>query len=300
MIETTWRGAWEMRADCLGQAIAAPMISPAARWCLVTLGSAGYEQQIHELFLTLEKYAKFPNIQKVVFNVGNAPGIFDVAARHGALAIPTTPTRRITPAIKGLLYSAAQFIESDYYLCCDADVYFVQSLDQLTEQVERNPRRLFAARAAQTHAASNPQNVTVTAMLYYAATVAQARELHAATSAKPFLHLNSGVFAASREQMLKLDSTMREIAPTGLRWLERANVGQADELLFSIAIARAGNLSELGKVFNLQLYAEDTCPEWLNDELVFHHDSDRAKILHFAAAEGRAKYPHYRELLSIS
>jgi hypothetical protein len=297
---TPWLSQPALKTDCLAQSTARPTPRHLGRWAVLTLGSEGFEQQIHELFETLELFGRFPAARRVVFNIGNAQSIYDVAAHHGALCIPVQPLAGVTPAIKALLYSSAQYINVDFYACFDSDCYIVQPLDQLTAPVERRPDKLFAVRAAQTQPPRTFHSFELTARTYYNASAADVRRLNQNQSVPQFLHLNAGMFAASRQKMLDLHQTIEAMQPAALEWINTRKSRAADELIFSLAIAKMRSLSELDKVFNLQLYADDTQAELIDHEIVFHHGSDRAKILHFAAPEGRAKYPRYRKLLSIS
>jgi hypothetical protein len=293
--------------DCLGRSTITKSTHHLGRLVIATIASPGYEQQIHEFFTTLSRYANVGAACRVVLAVDATPTLIEVCAMHGALAIPVQSTRPVDASIKAALYSIARAVRADFYLCCDSDVYFVDDLRPLIHQVESAPGWIHAARSARQPGADAPHSFITTAQQHYGATLPQALDLCSHEAPADFLRLNSGIFAASAPTMMRLDAALRNIGTPGHEWLDSKTSPAADELLFSLAVARLGGALEISKKWNLQMHAENTFPvvdeihsRGNHKHIIFHHADQRAAILHFSAREGRARLPAFRELLELS
>jgi hypothetical protein len=292
--------------DCLSRSTITRCTHHLGRLVVATIASPGYEQQIADFFTTLSRYGNVGTAARVVLVVDATPELHQVCAAHGAIALPVASLRPVDASIKAALYSIPRAVRADAYLCCDSDILVVDDLRPLIHQVESAPGFIHAARSARQPGADAPHSFISTAMQHYGATLPAALELCSHEAPTNFMRLNSGIFAATAPTMMRLDQSLRNIGAPGQEWLESKTSPAADELLFSLAVARLGGAVEISKRWNLQLHTEDVFP--VEDEIhsrgnhkhvLFHHADERAAILHFCAREGRARLPEFRALLEL-
>jgi hypothetical protein len=299
--------AAQMVEDCLKRSWLTNVQNHVGKWCIATIASPGYEQQVDDLFTTISRYGEAGHAQKVLLVVDGTRSTYRLAAKHGALAIPVESTRHVDASIKAALYSIADSVKADFYLCLDSDLLAVSSLQPLMRLTEKHRGHILAARSAATVEGDKPHDFYFVAQNYYNATQRDADLLCQRRKVPNFLRLNSGVFAADAVTMKMLDIVMTNKRPQFLPWLESGRSRAADELCFSLAVAELGGALEISKRWNLQLYAHDVYPverfEHARGNHVhynFHHNAETVALLHFAAAEGRAKLPKFRELLNLN
>jgi hypothetical protein len=298
--------AAQMVECCLKRSFISKCERHIGKWCIATIASPGYEKQVDDLFTTIRRYGEVFNTQLVLLVVNGTAATYRLAAKHGALAIPIESTKTVDASIKSALYSIADAVKADYYLCLDSDLLVVESIQPLLRLTEAKKGHILAARSAANVQPDEPRDFFSTAQNYYNASYIDAGRLCHWQQPAHFLRLNSGVFAADRLTMLKLDATLTRMRPQILRWINAGKSRAADELAFSLAVAAMGGAVEIGAKWNLQLYAEDAHAEEIfhhsggnHVHYNFWHDSETVALLHFAAKEGREKLPKFRELLKL-
>lgn len=288
--------------DCLGRARFTRVRAATASLVVATIASAGYEQQIDDLLTTLELFAPLADVLPVVLvaetELGSGRGLYEVAARHGALAVPCFASCQIDASIKALLYSIARIVPASKYLCLDSDVFVLDDLKELRAAIDDNPNRILAAMSSSTTDDDQPRSLRYVATRYYSASADQAAALERYNS-KYFLRLNSGVYAGDRAALLSLDAQLRKMQPGALPFINSGTSRVADELVFSLAVGKIGGVVELDKWHNLQMYAEDAAPVATRSGYQAWHGDQRVKFLHFAAQEGRAKLAKWREVFNL-
>jgi hypothetical protein len=222
------------------------------------------------------------------------------------VAVPLRAVRDVNASIKAALYSIARIAPAANYLCFDSDIFIVEDLRPLMATIEAQPQKIHAALSAATTANDQPNDYFHTARHYYNASQSDAEALLGAQRTEHFARLNSGVFGGSALSLFALDVTLRNHAHQVAAWINTQKSRAADELAFSLAVARLRGVAELPQKWNLQLYAQNVAPidtehhtggNWPRFE--FWHADERAAVLHFAAKQGREKLPFFRGLLAL-
>lgn len=285
-------------SDALGRVRwAGAHVSGRAKWCIATIASAGYGAQLDDLFVTLRKFGNVGDAQLAVMVVGRAPDVLQVCAKHDAAVVHCSAVAPVGVSTKAALYSIAQVLTADYYLCFDTDILCVDKLDELRAQIENARGCVVAAMSyPSTGAEDRPRDLEYVTRNYYWGTPQDARWLNGGSSVcSGFLRLNAGVFGGDRAAMLMLDSELYMMSARAQAWIASGICYAADELVFSVAVAHIGGVSECDTRYNWLMYAQDARAR--NDG--FWSDEKRIALLHFAAPQGKAKLPHYRIMLGL-
>ncbi len=292
--------------DCLARSEAVPVEKRFPKWIIATIASPGFESQLDDFLTTLRRYGEINHAQTVVLCVDASPDLYEIAAKHGALAVPIRAIGAIDASIKAALYSIARIVKADFYLCFDTDVFVVEDLRPLLQRIEAQPYSIHAAQSAATVQPDKPHNFIHAATRYYSAEIPEALDLQGNAPPLNFTRLNSGVFGGHQRALFCLDIAIRNHAAAAHAWINRKRSRAADELVFSLAVARLGGVAELSQVWNRQLYADDVHAEIVelhhagnHIHARFWHGSEPQTVLHFAGELGRAKMPFIRELLEL-
>jgi hypothetical protein len=293
-------------ADCLNRTRGVQIRRHLGRWAVVTIASPGFESQANDFFTTLERYGEVREMQRVLLCVEMTADLVAVAAAHGALAVPLRAVGDVDASIKAAIYSAGRLLWADHFLCFDSDVFVVEDLRPLLRKVEQAPKMIHAALSATATPEDDPTDFILTAQRYYKATSKDAISLLDGSPPQNFNRLNSGVVAGGKLAFIALDLKMRDSAEATNAWIQAKRSPAADELAFSLAVARLGGAQIIDERWNLQLYAKDVFPLDLDHHaggnwphFDFWHGDERAAVLHFAAKQGREKLPHFRQLLAL-
>ena len=110
-------------------------LAPAAR-CIATVGSAGFERWVDDLLGSVRTFAGCPDAHLVVFALGDAPALEEVAGQHGATIVRCRPRRPPNPTSKSVLYAVANVIPADRFICLDADMLVLRRLDTLFAAID--------------------------------------------------------------------------------------------------------------------------------------------------------------------
>jgi hypothetical protein len=267
-----------LRAD-----ITVPEGLPPAERCIATVGSAGFEQWVDDLLGSVRTFGGCPDAHLVVFALGDAPALDEVARRHGATTIRCRPRAPLGPASKSVLYSVASVIPAERFICLDADMLVLGRLDILFAAVEACPpgailvcgegndhgiRDLAAALDITYGGGPNPSFFTRESDL-----------------GKYPLVVNDGLLAGSWGAFTALDVELRHL-PGVIRWVdERADNRWRNQFAVNVALARMAAAVELDPTWNVQLHVQDV---QLDGERVRWRGRN-VRVLHFS---GNAKHRH--------
>lgn len=220
--------------------------------CICTVISPGYEMMLEALLSTLACYGESLETHVVVFAVD---GSYDAMAyRQDITCVRCRSVERLSPAVKGVLYSATEFIQARQIVALEADMLVVGSLQPLWALMEvTRPDRLLGARITP---ARRRDRVMLAANL---------RRMNAGVGDMKFLTdeagfdapfwFNGGVIAGGHAAFACLHAQMRRLAPYSILWMEGGSaVSFTDEFLMNLCIGLLNNAVELEETFNQQFY----------------------------------------------
>ena len=119
--------------------IAVPVPLPEAELCIVTVGSVGFEQWIDDLFGSICTNAQCPDALLAIVSIGDSTEIRDIAKKYRAVVIPCQPRRDVNLAVKSVMYAAGRVIKADKFVCLDADMLVLDSLQPIVAAIDASP-----------------------------------------------------------------------------------------------------------------------------------------------------------------
>lgn len=185
--------------------------------------------------------------------------------KYGAIGVPFRRLRGIPNAandwfVKGLLYSVAEFVNAERYICLDCDTLILDSLAGLWPALDvlGDSNLLFAFDG--NGVGLQGSDLRLLRLVDYVSGLYGGQpedlawlrpEAHAAKDYR--LLLNSGVFAGRSSSLKRLSQTLRRMMPLAWEWLSAAPASPREQLLVNLAVADGTGL-ELDGTYNVQLH----------------------------------------------
>jgi lipopolysaccharide biosynthesis glycosyltransferase len=265
-----------------------------AKYCFATVASRGYAQMLNNLLTSLHRTTCIQDMMVVVFNLDSDAECNQIAQKFDACIVSgelLTPTPG--KAAKAVMYSIARMIDAQIFVCLDVDTLIISDLKHLFDAIEVcGSNSILVAREALFRQTAI-REVTLSHML-----PALYRDLPSAfnlfldspqSERKYALVINDGVFAGSRQALLKIDSLLRTWSKAH-EWVFEWGDTFRNQFVFNLALAHLQCGVELNERYNLQLQFEDVTWTSINGRPIPLWQGESAHILHFNGPEGRRKY----------
>ncbi len=241
---------WEL--DCL-ERMEVEVPDPPIRCerCICTVVSPGYEAMTEVMLDTLACNGQSPEARVVLFTVDDS--YHTLAHRTDITRIRCRSLERLSPAVKGALYSASRFVKAGKILTLEADMLVVDSLQPLWALLDVVcPTVLLGSRPGQAQKRFKMLSHMTNTMK------AKRSDMEFITGLVDFdspFWFNGGVIAGAQEAFMRLDAEMRRLAPYSILWMEGGSpVAFTDEYLMNLCISLMNNSAELAGTFNQQFY----------------------------------------------
>ena len=284
--------------DCLGRSvIRVPEPRPAGATCIATVASAGYDAFLDHFLGSLRRHGECPDATVVVFVVGGDRRCAEVAHKHGALQIDCVPLTRINTAVKSVLYSIAEILQAERYLCIDADMLVLESLRPVFDALDELPDDAILCCAE----GDRPYHRDLAHALIgiYHGQSSDFELLGGGSNGEEDygLVVNEGLFAGKRRAMQGLAETMRAM-PNASAWIDARNDNWwRSQFVFNLALARRKCGVQLDPAYNVQLHVQDIEVRAIAaDRVRAYSRGQPVRVLHFNGS-GRAKLESYRTLI---
>jgi len=286
----------ETIADCLGRTqIRVPADpAPGAR-CICTVVSPGFEAHLDDMLGSLAANGGCLDARRVVFAVEADEACRRVAAKHGALLVECTRLAHVNATVKSVMYSAARVLAAERFVCLDADMLVLGSLEPVFAALEACPAgTVLACREGNGFHFRDVEHAVLEA---YGGRAGDVRRVvgRAGKEGSYPLVVNDGLFAGGRDALLALDSLLRGWTDARAWMDERRNIWWRNQAVFNLALAHLGCGVELDSAFNVQLHCQDVQMHWEDGRMAAAWNGRPARVLHFSGA-GRRKYPQWRGL----
>jgi predicted O-methyltransferase YrrM len=293
-------GTPEAFLDCLGYAAIEPL--PAlgtTQRCIATVASPGFELLLDNMLGSVVANGGCTDALIVVFLLGGNPACERVIAKYRAVPIRCTPRRPLGRGSKAILYSVAQLVDAEQFLCLDADTVVLRELAPIFAATEACPAgSVLACREGNSRGYRNVADALGRA---YGGEQEDFARILGQVGREPGYELvvNDGVFAGSRSALIALDATIRGMPGAG-QWLDsRPHIGWRNQFIFNLALARLDCGVELDETNNIQLHTSDVDVDL---DVAAARPSVRwqgrqVRIVH-ASATGRDKIPRLGNLYS--
>jgi len=277
--------------DAIGRAtIALPPALPAARRCVATVASRGYEFLLDDMLGSLLANGGCTDARLVVFVLGDEHTCEKVIAKYRAVPVFCTPQAPLSAASKAVLYSVARVVDAEQYICLDADTLVLSELEPVFGAIEACvPGSIFVAREGNGHHYASLDQALLEA--YGGSTGDRQRILGRDGPEGSYqLVVNDGIFAGGREALLTLDAAIRAM-PGAAAWLgARPELPWRNQYIFNLAVACLGTGVELTESYNIQLHTSDVESSDGNGIPKLSWQHRPVRVLHLSGW-GRTKYP---------
>jgi hypothetical protein len=276
--------------------LVAPPVKLHAERCIATTVSPGFESYLRDLLLSLRSQASVgAGVLLVVFAVDANDACRAVAAEIGAEVVECQSITRVSIAVKAALYSVARIVDAASYLCLDADMLALGSLEPLFAAcASAPPGRLLVCKEA-----NHPgwQRLGWALRHIYFGHESDLSRFAGKVNGEldyPFV-VNDGVFAGGKQALLSLDGELRRL-PNAVAWMEEKPrvCSWRNQFLFNLALARLGSGWELDGAWNVQLHTHDV--EFVPSDVPAREVRFRGRpvgLLHFCGV-GKQKYADWR------
>lgn len=232
--------------DCLGRAeITLPQDLPPVDLCVATVGSPGYETRLDDLLESLRSDGGLDDALLAVFFFGTSATIQAIAEKHGAIVIPCFGLLPVTAASKAVLYSVAEVIRAERYLCLDGDLLATGDLRPLVAALESVGSDAIFATPDDETAGSLERDLR----FRYGGIPNDLSRLvggNASHATHNPLMVSDRIFGGPRLALCSLDHQLRSFVGAA-DWVDGRRLPKParSRFLFNLALAQAGNLVEL-------------------------------------------------------
>lgn len=282
--------------DCLRRAeIALPPAASRARRAIATVVSPGFEALADDMLGSLCANGNCQEALLVLFMLNRSSECIRLAAKYKALLVPCRSCAPVNPMSKALLYSVARVVDAEQYICLDADMIILDSLEPIFAALEACPDgSILAAREGN---GSGLQTVRQAFFDVYRGSDAECQRLMTGGEGSYPLVVNDGIFAGSRSALLALDGVIRSIA-SAASWIDqRHDIWWRNQMIFNLALAKLRCGVELDGSYNVQLHVQDVDLREVDNSLRATWRGLPVRVLHLSGA-GRRKYPQWHGLFA--
>jgi predicted O-methyltransferase YrrM len=282
--------------DCLRRAeITLPVATSRARRCIATVVSPGFEALADDMLGSLYANGNCQDAFVVLFMMNKSSECVQLAAKYKALLVPCRSCAPVNPMTKALMYSVARVVDAEQYICLDADMIILDSLEPIFTALDVFPEgSILAAREGN---GTGAQTVQQAFFHVYGGSEAECQQLLTAGEASYPLVVNDGIFAGNRSALLALDGVIRCLNGAATWIDQRHDIWWRNQLIFNLALAKLRCGVELDGSYNVQLHAQDVEIQRSENCMRATWRGRHVRILHLSGV-GRKKYPQWQGLFS--
>jgi predicted O-methyltransferase YrrM len=282
--------------DCLHRAeITLPERPSRVSRCICTVVSPGFEALADDMLGSLCANGDVNDALLVVFMLGKSNECVRIAAKYNTMLVPCQSRSSVNPTSKALMYSVARVIDAEHYICLDADMIVLSSLQPVFAALDACPDgSILAAREGN---GTTPFNLKQAFFDIYGGADRDFHRIVNAADASYPLVVNDGIFAAGRNALLTLDGLIRTLKEA-CEWIDqRRDIWWRNQFVFNLALSRLDCGVELNGAFNVQLHAQDVDLSRTPVGMQARWRGKPVSVLHLSGA-GRQKYPEWRGIYS--
>jgi predicted O-methyltransferase YrrM len=283
--------------DCLKRTEITPPAFPLrAKRCIATVVSHGFEKLLDDFLGSLNAYGECQDALVVVFVVGENAECDRIIAKYQAMPIICRQHARINPTVKSALYSVARVVNSEQFICLDADMLVLGDLRSIFAALDACPEHaILACREGNGRGWHTFRNLSHALVSVYGGQEADLRRLLGTVNREGdySLVVNDGLFAGSRNALLALDGMIRDMSEASSWTDEKANIWWRNQFVFNLALARLNCGVELDPVYNVQLNSHDVEFQEVDGRIQASWYGRSVRVAHFNGM-GRNKNPEWR------
>lgn len=279
--------------DCLERALV-PVVPVETELCITTIVSSGFGHWLDDWLGSLFERGDCENALVAIFVVDGAEDCVRVISQYNKerpiLMIPVQSLVPVTTAIKGVICSVARFVKAQRYICLEADMLVLNSLQPLSEMIGFCPESILTVQPNDVPRREAIEERVVAAQGSLKELKALVGDLYA-----PELRFgNGGLICGSRTAMLALDEQIQKMMPYAAQWVDaRPDVGWRDECILNLAMHQLSCNVQIDDAWNLQLHIQAfeqslTAVGKDRDFRLFKADATPINLVHFVGHSKKA------------
>src|SRR5215218_6448164 len=269
---------------------------PRAERCIATVVSPGFEHLLDDMLGSLYANGCCNDALVVVFVLNGNDTCKRVIAKYKATEVRCQSRSGLNPMSKAVMYSTARAVDAKYYLCLDADMVVLGSLQPIFAALEALPEgRILACREGNTQYANHLGSAIDS---IYAGGESDLRQLGVTPEEQSYsLVVNDGLFAGDQTALRALDGAIRAMSQA-CAWVDgHSRVKWRNQFIFNLALARLQCGVELDPIYNVQLLAQNVDFFEQGSRLHATWRGREARVLHFNG-NAKHKYPQWQKKFS--
>lgn len=272
-----------------------PSPMPSTQHCIATVISPGFEAWADNLLGSLMANGDCEDARLVLFAVNQSNECDRIARKYDALTITTRPLTRVDMKVKAVLYSVAQVVPAEKYLCLDADMLVLGSVAPIFQTLNVAPiGSILACREANYTGGYKLGDALL--YTYFGRSNDLSKILGKVNGEAEYpLVVNDGLFAGTGPALRAMDGVIRAM-PHAVNWIdEQGHARWRNQFIFNLALARLNCSVEVDDTFNVQLHTGEVDVHTENGGLQVLWRGRPVKIIHFCGI-GKQKYPQLQRL----
>jgi hypothetical protein len=283
--------------DCLHRAeITLPEQPLIAERCVATVASPGVTGLLDNMLGSLFANACCQDALVVVFALDADAACVAIAGKYHVPLVSCRPLGPINAMCKAVLYSVAQIIDAEQFLCLDADMLVLGDLRPVFASLDACPKgTILACREGNGCGWHNFIDLNHALCSVYGGRATDWSHFGGTPGAEGAYSLvvNDGLFAGSRAALLALDGVVRAMSGASTWIDQRQDIWWRNQFVFNLALARLSCGVELDGIYNIQLNSHDVQFADVNGRLQANWYDRSARVVHFNGL-GRQKGLEWR------
>jgi len=269
-----------------------PDVIPVCEKCIFTTLTPNFVGMLDDMLGSLYINGDCQDASIFIFALNADDKCRRLASKYNATIIPISVENTHTLVLKSLVYSVASFINADYYLMLDADMFILQSLDSIFNTIKAaNESNILVCREY-----NIPQDHTLRHLLTtdghpYFGEPGNDAFLQIKEEGETTFIVNGGLIGGSRKAWLSLDSAMRTYMPHSSAWdMQKPGVTWREQAIFNLALGKTQHYTELNPNFNVQMLFAKPNIQVHEKFLLAFMNRQIVHVLHFNGVPGKEAY----------
>lgn len=293
---------WEL--DCFQRVEVLPPAEPiqCERAIVLVLGP-GYEQLCEWLLETLLSFGDSPEAHIVLFCVDEAYETLNGLENRvpNLTRIRCRSVEKITPAVKGVIYSLARWVKADVVITLECDMLITGSLQPLWSLIEQAQSSSIMGCAPYSSPDDPELRLMSDEIFRCSMEVSDCEWVTGIADYDTFIWFNGGLLAGKHEAWQKLDSLICSWMPHCALWIEGFTRPYGDEMVMNMAVGQMPDHVTLPPSWNVQSFTWFR-QMWFGTKRsphqveYAHPNGDAAHILHFTGGARRLMRNVFYEL----
>lgn len=268
---------------------------PVCEKCIFTTLTPNFVGMLDDMLGSLYLNGECNDASIFIFTLNADDKCKRLAKKYNATLIPITVENTNTLVLKSLVYSIASFVNADYYLMLDADMFILRSLKPIFDSMKAaRDTHIIVCRENGIPVEHTIRHLVSNDIYPYFAEPGNEHFLQVKEEGDCNFIVNGGVIAGCRKAWLSLDNAMRTYMPHSSAWdASKQGVTWREQAIFNLALAKTQHYTELNPMFNVQMLSARPEIKAQDKFMLAFLDRQMVNILHFNGQPGKEIYKSF-------